>query len=382
MNTEKQIIHNRMSKILKVGIIGYGVVGKRRRLFIDKHPNMQTVAVCDVRFKSDESMVNSNTASKDYRNIEKSARSKPFVGILSDGIYFYNNYEVLLKEQELDVLFVCVPNYLAPDLTIMGLKSGLHVFCEKPPGRTVEDIERVKEEENKHPELKLKYGFNHRYHSSVKNAKEIIDKREFGELINLIGVYGKSSVVPFSGEWRSVRKYAGGGILLDQGIHMLDMFQYFCGEFDEVKSFISNDFWGHDVEDNAYAILRDKAGHIAMIHSSATQWQHSFRLELTFQQGYLELSGILSGSKSYGQEKLITIKRDEKSAVGSQTISETIYLNDTSWEDEIENFADVILNDKKVSVGNSNDALSVMKLVYNIYGADKKWDNKFKIKAT
>ncbi len=366
------------NEILRVGIIGYGVVGKRRRFYIDKHPNMKTVAVCDVRFKPDESMVNGNTTSKDYQDVEEKARDKPFSGKFSDGVYFYNNYDKLFEEQSIDVLFICVPNYLAPELTIRGLNSGLHIFCEKPPGRTVEDIEGVRYVEKKHPDLKLKYGFNHRYHGSVKSTKKIIEQKEFGELINLRGVYGKSSVVPFSGEWRSVRKYSGGGILLDQGIHMLDMFQYFCGNFTEIKSFVSNNYWKHDVEDNAYAIMRDERGRIAMIHSSATQWQHSFRLELSFQEGYLELSGILSGSKSYGQEKLIKIKRYSKSTVGSQSREETIYLDDTSWKDEIDNFADSILNNKKIIVGSSKDALEVMKLVYNIYGADNNWTNKFK----
>lgn len=371
-----------MSNILRVAIIGYGIVGKRRRSYIDMHPNMQVVAICDVRFKPDESMVLNNTVSNDYKNVEKSSKSKPFSGQLSDGVYFYNNYDLMFKEQSLDVLFVCVPNYLASELTIRGLEMGLHVFCEKPPGRTVEDIERVQAEESKHPGLKLKYGFNHRYHSSVRSAKKIIDSKNYGELINLSGVYGKSSVVHYTGEWRSVRKYSGGGILLDQGIHMLDLFQFFCGEFTEIKSFVSNTYWGHDVEDNAYAILRSKTGKIAMIHSSATLWQHSFKLELTFEEGFLELSGILSGSKSYGQEKLIIIKRNEASAVGSQTHEETTFLNDTSWQDEIEDFADVILNEKKVEIGSSNDALAVMKLVYGIYDADKEWSNKFNTKTT
>ena len=172
-----------MSKILRVGIIGYGVVGKRRRSYIDMHPNMEVVAICDVRFKHDESMVDNNTVSRDYKNVEKWSKSKPFSGQLSDGTYFYNDYDLLFKEQSLDVLFVCVPNYLASELTIRGLEKGLHVFCEKPPGKTVEDIERVQSEESKHPELKLKYGFNHRYHSSVRAAKKIIDGKDYGELI-------------------------------------------------------------------------------------------------------------------------------------------------------------------------------------------------------
>ena len=98
---------------------------------------------------------------------------------------------------------------------------------------------------------------------------------------------------------------------------MLDLFRFFCGDFSEIKSFISNDYWKHDIEDNAYAIMRSDDGIVAMIHSTATQWQHRFRLEITFDKGYIELSGILSGSKSYGQERLIIINKIPKSNVGS-----------------------------------------------------------------
>ncbi|MBI9033206.1 MAG: Gfo/Idh/MocA family oxidoreductase [Bacteroidales bacterium] len=362
-----------MNKIIKVAIIGYGVVGRRRRIFIDQHPNMHTVAVCDVRFRDDASMANGNIISKDYKDVELKSMQHPFSGIYEDGVYFYNNYQELLNQQNLDAVFVCVPNYLAPKVTMEGLKKGLHVFCEKPPGRTVEDIIEVRSVEQEFPHLKLKYGFNHRYHGSIMRAKQIIDDKEFGELVNFRGVYGKSSVVPSTGEWRSLKKYAGGGILLDQGIHMLDMFRYFCGDFDEVKSFVSNKHWGHEVEDNVYAILRDKQGRIAMIHSSATQWQHNFRLEITFQKGCIELSGILSGTKSYGQEKLIIVSRQEDSLVGSLSTKEILYLEDNSWNEEIKEFADLILNDKPVENGSSKDALDVMKLVYNIYHADPQW---------
>ena len=153
---------------------------------------------------------------------------------------------------------------------------------------------------------------------------------------------------------------------------MLDLFRYFCGDFDEIKSFISNNYWKHNVEDNAYAIMRDKKGRIAMIHSTATQWQHRFKLEITFENGYIELSGILSGSKSYGQEKLKIIPKVLNSSVGSLKVEEINYLNDNSWNDEIIDFTDIVLNNKKVITGNSYDALKVMELVENIYKSDSK----------
>lgn len=329
---------------LKVGIAGYGVVGKRRRLFIDQHPDLQTVAVCDQTFQE--------------------------TGVMTDGVRCYKDYRDLLKEP-LDILFVSLPNYLAADVTIAGLEKNMHVFCEKPPGRTVEDIERVIEVEKQYG-LLLKYGFNHRYHQAVQEALRIIKSGELGEIINMRGVYGKSKVIPFSGGWRAERAYAGGGILLDQGIHMVDLMRLFSGEFVDIKSFISNDYWHHDVEDNAYALMKDEKGHVAMLHSSATQWQHRFSLEINLEGGFLELHGILSGSKSYGEESLLIGRRDEgdTGALNYQTIK---YLEDNSWRDEIYEFADCVLNNKPVVEGSSADALATMKLVYMIYNADSDW---------
>jgi predicted dehydrogenase len=339
-------------KIFKVGIAGYGIVGKRRHQYIDLHPYMNVVAICDQLFT--ETSFN------------------------NDGLKRFNNYQDLLTVN-LDILFVCLPNDIAPKITMAGLNHKLHVFCEKPPGKDVEDIRKVIEIEKQHPNLKLKYGFNHRYHDSVKEALRIINSGELGKVINLRGVYGKSRIIPFSGGWRSKRELAGGGILLDQGIHMLDLMRLFCGEFTEIKSFISNDYWKHDIEDNAYALLKDTKGRVAMLNSSATQWQHKFNLEISLTEGYIELHGILSGSKSYGEEKIVIGKRDDESNNG-QMESQTIkFLEDNSWKDEINEFADAILNNKPIISGTSDDALQTMKLVYSIYYNDYEWKEKFNI---
>lgn len=337
--------------MLKVGIAGYGVVGRRRRQFIDIHPRLATVAVCDQNYEAP--------------------------GTLIDGVRAYSTYRQLLEEP-LDVLFVCLPNYLAAEVTIAGLQKGLHVFCEKPPGRNVEDVLAVQKTERMHPGLVLKYGFNHRYHGSVTEALKIVRSGELGDIINLRGVYGKSKIIPFSGGWRSERRYAGGGVLLDQGIHMVDLMRLYCGDFVEIKSFVVNDYWKHDVEDNAYALMRNKRGQVAILHSSATQWQHRFVLEITLADGYLELRGILSGSKSYGEEQLIVGRRDE-SDVGTLR-SETIkYLDDNSWRDEINEFADSVIHGNPIQSGTSDDALATMRLVYQIYNADPQWKAAFNI---
>lgn len=339
-------------KKLKVAIAGYGIVGKKRHLYINENSNLEVVAISD-------------------NNLEQ-------ITIKEDNILVFSDYDTML-ELKFDILFVCLVNNVAADATIKGLKKGCHVFCEKPPGMNVKEIEEVIAIEKEYPNLKLKYGFNHRYHDSVEKALNIIKSKEIGEIIHMRGVYGKSKIIPFSGGWRSKRELAGGGILLDQGIHMLDLMRLFSGDFVQIKSFVSNKYWGHDVEDNAYALLKDSKGRVSMLNSSATQWQHKFSLEITLSEGFIVLDGVLSGSKSYGDEKIIIGKRDKVSDTGQMEFIENKFLVDNSWKKEIDEFTNAILYDKKIDFGSSHDALETMKLVFGIYYDDKEWSKKYNL---
>tara|TARA_B100000965_G_scaffold401945_1_gene426859 strand:- start:968 stop:2026 length:1059 start_codon:yes stop_codon:yes gene_type:complete len=341
---------------LRVAIAGYGVVGKRRREFIDAHPMLETVAVCDRIFDGK--------------------------GRLDDGVLYFNGPDALLR-QDFDALFVCMTNDINPEVTISGLEKGVHVFCEKPPGRNVKDIERVITAERRHPHLKLKYGFNHRYHDSVRVALEIAQSGELGRIINLRGLYGKSKFISYTdiSHWRTERSIAGGGILLDQGIHMVDLMRLFAGEFTDIHSFVSNAYWKHNVEDNAYALMRTADGVVGMLHSSATQWRHRFSLDITLEKGALILSGILSGSKSYGAETLTVVHADDDDQ-GDPKEDVTRYNHDPSWADEIADFADAIVSERPITEGSSDDALKTMQLVFRIYGADPRWAAKWGLPTT
>jgi predicted dehydrogenase len=271
---------------------------------------------------------------------------------------------------------VSLTNDIAPEVTIAGLDRGLHVFCEKPPGRTVDDIIRVIRCERRHPKLKLKYGFNHRYHESVRDALQIVRSGVLGRPIDLRGVYGKSKIVSFESDWRTKRALAGGGILLDQGIHMVDLMRLFAGDFESIVSHVSNAFWQHDVEDNAYALMRTKDGVVALLHSSATQWRHRFQLDITLERGMIILSGILSGSKSYGAETM-TVAYASDDDGGDPRETTTRYNKDNSWRDEIADFADDVSQDRVVVEGSSLEALRTMHHVYRIYCADPVWRDRY-----
>ena len=342
-----------MNTKLKVGIAGYGVVGKRRRECLEKNSSLEIIAVCDRVFHDDVSIV--------------------------DGYRGYKSYKQLLNEN-LDVLIVCLTNDIAPEVTIAGLEAGLHVFCEKPPGKNVSDIIRVIDVEKLNPDLKLMYGFNHRYHNSVKDALTLVHSGELGKLINMRGVYGKAKLITFNQpDWRTKREISGGGVLLDQGIHMVDLMRLFGGEFNEVSSFISNNHWGYDVEDNAYALMRTDSGIVAMLNSSATQWRHRFHLDINLEKGSVILGGILSGTKSYGAETLTIVRADPENDFGEPMEQMTKYNKDPSWREEIDQFIECIIDNKKVVDGTSDDALQTMKLVYKIYYSDATWRKKYDI---
>lgn len=338
---------------MKVGIAGFGVVGKRRKDCIDRNPHMHVVAVCDRTFDGE--------------------------GVLPDGVRYYRTFPRLLDE-DLNILIVCLTNDVAADATIAGLERELHVFCEKPPGRDMHDITRVITCERLHPGLKLMYGFNHRYHESVQDALRLIRSNQLGRIINMRGVYGKSKLITFDqSDWRTKREIAGGGVLLDQGIHMVDLMRLFAGEFVEVHSLISNNHWNYDVEDNAYALMRTDDGIVGMLNSSATQWRHRFNLDINLERGSIILGGILSGSKSYGAETLTVVTADHDNDNGDPKEQLTRYNRDPSWDEEISYFADYIINDRPIQSGSSDDAFRTMKLVYKIYYADPLWRQTYNI---
>jgi len=338
---------------LRVGIAGYGVVGRRRQDCVNKNPNTQLIAVCDKNFDGS--------------------------GLIDNEVKYFSKYQDLLSV-ELDILIVCMTNEIASEVTIAGLNAGLHVFCEKPPGRNLDDIRNVIECESKNPDLKLMYGFNHRYHESVQDALKIVNSGDLGSVINMRALYGKAKLITFNQpDWRTKRDIAGGGVLLDQGIHMVDLMRLFGGEFTEVHSFISNNHWGYDVEDNAYALMKTNDGVIGMLNSSATQWRHRFNLDINLEFGSIILGGIISGTKSYGAETLTIVTADSENDMGDPREQITRYNHDPSWSEEIKVFVDAIINKSNLVGSTSRDALKTMELVYTIYYSDPKWRKKYDI---
>jgi predicted dehydrogenase len=332
--------------ILRFGIVGFGKMGQIRAAEIARRTDARLVAVSEPQMTAP----------------------------LPPGVTFYDDPAALVAS-DLDGVFVCTPNRFSPGFVVASLDAGRHVFCEKPPGRTPADIHEILAAEARNPGRKLKFGFNHRYHAGIVEAKRIVDSGRLGPLLFMRGVYGKCGGDGFEHAWRNDRDLAGGGILLDQGIHMLDLFRLFGGEFTEVKSMVTRAYWDCDVEDNAFALLRNRDGRVAMIHSSSTQWKHRFSLEVYMADGYIAVNGILSSTRSYGDETLTVAQKQLGSghAVGKPREEVVYFDRDPSWELELDDFVTSIRTDTPVGSGTSQDALRAMELVYEVYHADDAW---------
>ena len=329
--------------MIKVGIAGFGKIGKLRYNILKDHPHFEVIGLLD-----------KNLNSPTPKTIKR-------VSSFSD-----------LIELKIDVVFICSFNDVLADFAIQAIEKGIHVFCEKPPARTVKELEKVKTAFEK-SNVTLKYGFNHRYHYSVTEANRIIKEGDFGKLLNFRGVYGKAGSIDYNKNWRNYKKISGGGIVIDQGIHMLDLIRFLSGQEFEVKySLIKTLFWNIDSEDNAFIILEGDKGSVGSVHSSATQWKHKFLLELTFENGYINLDGILSETRSYAPESLRYGLREFEDitwAMGKPQEHVIWFENDDSWKLEIEEFYRAIAGKGEVLNGTIEDALNTLSLVESVYNS-------------
>jgi 1,5-anhydro-D-fructose reductase (1,5-anhydro-D-mannitol-forming) len=324
--------------MINVGVIGFGRMGRIRSDAVHRTKKGQVVAIADTELKDPPK-----------------------------GVKTMASAEQLIKDPAVQAIFICTPNYLNKPLTMQALAAGKHVFCEKPPAFTAKDIEEIMKVEKKSGK-KLMYGFNHRHHDSVIRAKEVIDSGQLGRLLWMRGRYGKSVSPDFYNTWRSKKELAGGGILIDQGIHMLDLFLMMAGDFDKVRAFVSNLYWKLDVEDNVFAILQNKDGVVASLHSTMTQWRHLFSLEMFLEQGYIIINGLLTSSGTYGEEVLAITKNRSKPPAAVWTEEDlTKYDINNSWRYETEQFLGAIEKNGPIKVGTSADALKLMRVIDQIY---------------
>lgn len=323
-----------------LALIGAGGIGKRWGNIIRDVKQVRLVAVVDV----------------DRKKAAHIAGAYPSCGIFSDA-------RDVEKRDDIDAVIVATPHVFLSSITVAMLRAGKHVLSEKPGAVCARDMKKallVATRKN----LRYMVGFNHRFHEGFLHAHALFQKGVIGDIQFIRSVYGFGGRPGMEKEWRLKKSVSGGGELLDQGVHMIDMARMFLGDFKDVRGFADPLFWKADVEDNAFVLLRTKKKQTVSIHVSWSNWKPTHRFEIYGTKGYIVVDGL--GKKYGGTEKVILGTRSAESGVEKE---EEIICDpnaDLSLERELKEFTSAIM-EKRAPVPGGVDALQTLQIVERIY---------------
>ena len=300
---------------LRVALIGAGRFGAKRARAIASHQQSRLIVVADRLLESAQALAQECgcDAEMDWRRAA--------------------------ARDDVDAVVVSMPTQMLGEAGLFAIQSGKHTLVEKPFGRTAEEA-RALVEAARASNVRLKVGYNHRFHPAIRRAHELFLQGVIGGPLFLRCVYGHGGRPGYDREWRTQAKVSGGGELLDQGVHALDLLRWFAGEFEEAAAMVSTSFWPiAPAEDNVFALLRASRGAIAELHASWTYWKNTFSLEVFGERGYLRVGGL---GGSYGVESLCLGVREELGEVPREQ-SFVFTGPDESLAREWDEFADAAL---------------------------------------
>lgn len=258
------------------------------------------------------------------------------------------------------VIIATTHDNLAP-IAIEAIKAGKHVLLEKPAGRNTAELDQIIEASRTSTSL-VRVGFNHRYHPAFRQALKIFAGGELGEMMFIRGRYGHGGRLGYDKEWRASKKIAGGGELIDQGLHLIDLARLFLGDFTSSSGFAPTCFWDMEVEDNGFMLLKTDKNQTAFLHASWTEWKNTFSFEIYGRNGKLEICGL---GGSYGLERLAYYKM--LPAMGPpETVIWEYPGADTSWDLEFAEFTEDIRLNRQPAAGLA-DARAALTIVEKIY---------------
>jgi predicted dehydrogenase len=329
--------------VLKIGIIGCGVIGSRRAKIINSSTDAKVIAVADTEINRAKSL-------GDQLKCE-----------------YFDNWNKIISRNDVDAVVVCTTNNNLAKISYEAAAHKKHVFCEKPLGTTVDEVKNAVEEASKQ-KVVFKTGFTLRFHPGIQKIKSIVDSGSIGKILFIRCRYGITGRPGYEKEWRAIQDISGGGELIDQGIHVLDLFRLFLGDFSNVCGSIGTLYWKMKVEDNAFAILTTPSNQIASLHVSWTQWNNIFSLEIFGTEGYLIMEGL---GGAYGTEKVIHGKKAPTDKWPPEEKIMTFDNPEVAWQKEWEDFV-ISIKKGQTPSGSGVDGLEALKLVFKIYDFCKK----------
>jgi len=327
---------------MNVGIIGCGLIGQKRAQAFG--PGHAVVACADTRLDAAERLA-----------------------ALHPGSIATADAGAVLDRDDVSLVVVATSNDALAALTLAAVERGKHVIVEKPAARRAAELAPVIDAARK-AGVAVKVGFNHRFHPALRKAHEIWTSGACGPLMFIRARYGHGGRRGMEREWRGTVARSGGGEMLDQGVHLIDLARWFAGDFVQVEGRVERYFWDWEVEDNGFALLRTAAGQVAWLQASCTEWKNTFSFEVFGRDGKLQIDGL---GGSYGTERLTFYKmRPEMGPPDAETWE--FPGADESWTREFGEFLEDIRLDRQPAAGlsDASAALAIVDTIYKESGFD------------
>jgi predicted dehydrogenase len=280
---------------------------------------------------------------------------------VATGARAITDFNVALADPRVDAVIVATLNASLAPIALAAVKAGKHVLVEKPGALNAAQLRTVKAAAAK-TGARVRIGYNHRFHPALQKARALIDSGELGPLMFLRARYGHGGRKGYDREWRADPALAGGGELIDQGVHLIDLAGWYLGDFPTIEGHATTSFWDMKVDDNAFLSLRTAANQTAWLHVSCTEWKNLFSLEIYGRDAKLAIDGL---GGSYGLERVALYKMLPEMGPPDTTIWE-YPRNDDSWALETRAFLDDIRLGREPSPG-LREGIRTLEIVEDIY---------------
>ena len=336
---------------LGVAIVGCGLIGRKRANAL---AGARLVACADLQRERADALAQTFSAAP-------STTSPGHTVTASD------DWRLVIDRQDVDIVVVATTNEMLAEIARFAVEAGKHVLVEKPAARSVDEIDPVIDAARRSGR-RVRVGFNHRYHPALQKAHELIASGAVGDLMFLRGRYGHGGRLGYEKEWRADPARSGGGELVDQGVHLIDLSRWFLGELTDVDGLAHTYFWNMPVDDNAFMLLRTPSGRTAWLHVSCSEWKNLFSLEIYGRDGKIQIDGL---GGSYGTESLVYYRMLPQMGPPETTTWEFPDA-DRSWELEFREFLDDIALAREPAAGlaDARAALVVVQAIYARSGYD------------
>ncbi len=323
-----------------VAIIGCGLIGKKRAQNLG---SARLLACADV---------STEKAADLAASVEPAAK-------------WYPDWQSAVKHPGVNIVIVSTLHDSLAAITKGAIAAGCHVLVEKPAARRASELVGL-EAAAADANALVRVGFNHRYHRAFRKARKLVDSGALGPLMFIRARYGHGGRVGYDKEWRADPVISGGGELIDQGPHLIDLSRWFLGSFEEVDGYAPTYFWDMPVDDNGFMLLKTRQKNVAFLHVSCTEWKNMFSFEIYGRDGKIDISGL---GGSYGVERLAFYKMLPEMGPPETEIYE-YPMQDDSWEFEFNEFLRDIELDRQPDAG-LEDAIACLDVIERVYERSK-----------